>query len=534
MWGQVSAIFWAQFRTLRNRFPRTHWATVLFSLFGIVWYGFFAGWAIALALGLPDVSTVELNRWMPAALLGVFLFWQSVPLLTLSTGSSLQLNKIQIYPIPDRALFVLEVLLRLTSSPEMVLLLSGALVGLLRNPSLPPFSAICFLFFFPINLFFSLAIRETVLHSFERNRFRELFAIVIISIAIVPQFVLRSQLGSRVVARFLSVASLPFTPWRAVAGATLSFRVRDVAACCLWTAISYFVARELFRRSLRYEDTTRGGNFSADSQTGEVGFVHRLTAIPNALFGDPLGALVWKELRSLIRMPRFRVVFGMACVFSVLIFIPFTLNSEALGRSEFIADNFVLIVALYGLLILSDTLLLNAFGLDGSGAQMYFVAPIALRPVLWAKNIAALVFIFLQWLLVLAVLLVVRVPVTSFNAANSIVSEIVITTYFLAAGNLSSISLARRVDPRQTLRKQAGGRMQAWTFLCTLAMIALVGLAYLARWATGSYWASMAVLATEFAIGCVVYWVSLQTAVERAFARREEMIESLSKSSAPV
>jgi len=59
----------------------------------------------------------------------------------------------------------------------------------------------------------------------------------------------------------------------------------------------------------------------------------------------------------------------------------------------------------------------------------------------------------------------------------------------------------------------------------------LGGLAYWARWATGSYLASFAVLAIEFAIGCVVYWISLQSAVERALGNREEMIGALSRSS---
>src|SRR4051794_19308069 len=248
MWGQISAIFWAQFRIVRNRFPRTKWASVLFSIITLLWYGFFAGWGIALALRVPYLSANELQKWVPAGLLGVFLFWQSVPLITLTTGASLQLNKIQIYPVPDRGLFGIEVLLRLTSSPEMVLLLSGAFFGLLRNPSVPSFSAMCLLFFVAINLFFALAIRETVLHSFERNRFRELFAILIISIGIIPQLLLRSQLGSQVGAQFFRLARLPFTPWQTVAGATLSFHVPDLAGCIVWAAISYFAARELFRR----------------------------------------------------------------------------------------------------------------------------------------------------------------------------------------------------------------------------------------------------------------------------------------------
>lgn len=532
MWGQVAAIFWAHFRTLRNRLPRTQVASVLFSLFSLVWHGFFAGWAIALAVQLPSVPLTDLQKWIPAGLFGMFLFWQSVPLITLSTGASLQLNKIQIYPVPVHALFGIEVLLRLTSSPEMVLVLLGALIGLLRNPSVPPAAVMCLFFFLPTNLFFSLAIRELVLHSFERNRFRELFAILIISIGVVPQIVVRSHLGSRFAAQFFRFAVLRFTPWQAVGSTALSFHFTSFVVCLGWLALSYLAARELFRRSLRYEETTRGGAFSAAGHTRKVGLLDRLIGVPNLILPDPLAALVWKELRSLIRMPRFRVVFGMACIFSVLVFIPLMLNATALGSTAFTSDNFVLIVTVYGLLILSDTLLLNAFGLDGQGAQIYFVAPTSLKPVLWAKNIAAIVFVLLQWLVVLLVLAVVRFPVTPLSAVTSMITELVILVYFLAAGNLSSVNLARAVNPRQTLRKQAGGKMQAFMFFCTLCIFVLGGLAYLARWATGRYAASFAVLFVEFAIGCVVYSISLQTAVERAIERREAMIEALSRSSA--
>jgi hypothetical protein len=74
--------------------------------------------------------------------------------------------------------------------------------------------------------------------------------------------------------------------------------------------------------------------------------------------------------------------------------------------------------------------------------------------------------------------------------------------------------------------------MQAWTFCATVGMFVLGGFAYWARWATGRYWASFAVLAVEFAIGCVVYWISLQSAVERALGNREEMTGALSRASA--
>jgi ABC-2 type transport system permease protein len=529
MWGQISAIFSAHFRTLRNRWPRTHWASLLFSSFGLLWYGFFVVWGVELALRLPQLPVAELQTWGPVALLGVFLFWQTVPLITLSAGASLQLSKIQIYPVPTGALFGIEVLLRTTSSPEMILLLAGGLIGLLRHPSISPLSALSLLLFVPTNLFFSLALREIVLHSFERNRFRELFAILVISIGIIPQFLLRSQLGSHAVAQFTRVATLPFTPWRAGARVALSFHLYDFAVCLAWIAIAFLFARALFRRALRYEETTRGAAGKHSTASG-FGVADHLAGTAGMLFADPLGALLWKELRSLIRMPRFRVIFGMACIFSVLIFIPLALNSAGSG-SKFFANNFVLIVTLYGLLILSDTLLLNVFGPDGQAAQIYWLAPLPLRVVIWAKNIAAAIFALLQSVLVLAVLLFFRVHVSPVSAADALATELVVLIYFLAAGNLTSVTLARPVDPRQTLRKNAGARMQAWTFLCSLSMIVLSGLAYLARWATGGYGASFAVLAVEFAIGGVVYWISLQTAVQRAFNKREALLGALSKSS---
>ena len=72
-----------------------------------------------------------------------------------------------------------------------------------------------------------------------------------------------------------------------------------------------------------------------------------------------LAALIQKELRSLLRMPKFRVVFGMACVLGLAVFVPMTLNGNE-AETGFMRNNLLPFVNLYGLLLLSDTLLLNA------------------------------------------------------------------------------------------------------------------------------------------------------------------------------
>jgi ABC-2 type transport system permease protein len=538
MSSQILAILWAQFRIFRNRLPRTNVGSVLAGLVGLLWYGLFIGIGIEFAFAIPHLSLPQLRDSLPVGLLGILLFWQVVPLFTLSTGWSLQLNKLQVYPVSNSAFFGIEVLLRITTAPEMILVMLGGLAGLLRYPALSFFPPLLGLLFIPLNLFLSLAIREVILHSFERNRFRELFAILIISISVVPQMLLRTGLGRRVTPYFFSLAHNPFMPWQNVATLSLgSFPLLQVLCLLCWLLACYWLARWLFLRSMRAEDTLRADSPNRATAVEEQPKVKRLGSpadLPNRLFSDPLAALLQKELQSLLRMPRFRISFGMACVFSVLIFLPIAWNSLSKGNNPFMHNNFLSIVTLYGLLMLSDVLLLNIFGFDRSATQIYFAAPIMLATVVKAKNLAAVFFITLQSLAVLVMVLLVRIPVTGFNVVSAIIAAAVVGLFFLSAGNLSSIAMARPSDPKQTFRKQSGGKMQLWLLLCSLGMFLLLGSAFLAQWALNSNWALLGVLAIEFVIGLIVYRVALDSAVERGLRDREQLIDALSKGSAPI
>ena len=247
-----------------------------------------------------------------------------------------------------------------------------------------------------------------------------------------------------------------------------------------------------------------------------------------------MAALLEKELRSLARMPRFRVIFGMACVFSVVIFVPIAFNELARGKGSFLSRNFLSVATLYGLLLSSDSLLLNIFGFDRRATQIYFVAPVPLRAVIQAKNLTACLFIALQSLVVLCVAALIHISFTSFKIADALASAGVVALYFLCIGNLTSISMARPIDPTQTLKKQAGGKTQFWFLLCSLGMSTLVGFALLARWAFASEWALLAVLAFEGVVGFIAYHLAIQSAVHNASERREQLIDALSKGASPI
>ncbi len=538
MWQQIRAIGWAQFRITRNHLPRTNLGSVLLGFISLLWYGIFIALGVVLAFELREVSRVELREWLPVGLLGAFLFWQLVPLFTLSSGWSLQLDKLQIYPVANGALFGIEVLLRLSTAPEMVIVLAGAFVGLLRHPGIPLLYPLFLLLFIPLNLFLSLGIRELILHAFERNRFRELFAILIISIAVLPQLLARTTLGHRAAPYFFATARGKYTPWSEVARLALGdFSIAILAFLLLWTLGCYFFARWQFEKGLRQDEGFRASGAISAAEPGEKAEAarpKRLADLPNRLFRDPTAALLQKEFQSLLRMPRFRVIFGMACVFSLVIFVPIGLNAAASGRHNFMRENFLPIVTLYGLLLLSDVLLLNVFGFDRRAAQIYFVAPVSFETVLKAKNLVAAAFVAVQASVVLLLAGFMRVAFTPFNLADAIAAEAVIAIFLLSVGNFTSIAMARPVDPTQTFRKQSGGKMQLWVLICGLGMFVLVGFAFLARWALQSEWALLGVLLVEFVIGIIVYRIATQSAIERGVRERERLIEVLSKGSSPV
>ena len=193
MWQQIRALAWVHFRSVRNRFPRTGWGTILIWFLSLLWYGLFAGLGALLAFAIPAVGLATLRIAVPLALIAILVYWQVFPLATLSGGWSLQMGKLRVYPIKLSALFTIEVCLRLTTSPEAIVVLIGAAIGLARHPGIPVLSALALLLFIPLNLSLSIGFREALMRSGRSKRFRELRPLLFVMLAIAPQFLVRTE-----------------------------------------------------------------------------------------------------------------------------------------------------------------------------------------------------------------------------------------------------------------------------------------------------------------------------------------------------
>jgi ABC-2 type transport system permease protein len=530
MGNQARAIVWAQWRTTRNHFPRSNKAALAVNAFlTLVWYGgfaFLAGLA-AILLSNPDELSF-IHNVLPTALLVCFLYWQFIPVLMASMGSSLDTKKLLVYPIPTGQLFTLEVVLRISTGVEMLLLLTGAGIGLLLNPKIPFWGPSALLVFVIFNLFCSAGVRDLLVRLLARKRVREIVALLVVLLAALPQLLVFAGFQNRIRRLFTSQPSA-FWPWTATARlAQGEASFENVGVLLIWTAAAYLFGRWQFERSLAVDVPERAA--SAGRKASRIEWLYRL---PSAVVPDPLAALIEKELRFLSRAPRFRLVFLMGFSFGLLIWAPIAFG-QASSQHSLVAENYLTFVSVYALLLLTDALFWNCFGFDRSAAQIYFLVPLKMSTVLMGKNLAAAFIVFLEIASITVVCTLLRMSVTPLQVLEALAVTCVVTIFLLAIGNLSSLYNPRSINPAKSFRSAASGKTQAALMLTFPLALTPVFLAYLARYAFNSEWAFFGVLLAGLMLGGVVYSYSLASAVKTAEERKEQIMTVLGQGEGPI
>jgi ABC-2 type transport system permease protein len=533
MWNQIAAIVWAQWRSTRNHLPRASLAGLLFTgILTVCWYGAFAFLAVLAATLLASpVELAPFHSILPPVLFLVLLYWQVIPVLMSSMGASLDLRKLLVYPIPKRALFAIEVILRVTTGVEMLLLLTGAGVGLLINPDVrwwAPFTLVLFVLF---NLFCSTGIRDLLARLLAHKRIREIVIFLVILTAAVPQLLVFHGAQGRL-KHFFGGQPSAFSPWTATARLALGeFSWTSFGVMLGWVLVAYLFGRTQFDRTLRFdaaEASARGS--SSKRKASRLEWWYQL---PNAILPDPLAAIIEKELRFLSRAPRFRLLFLMGFSFGLLIWAPIAFG-PATSERTFLSENYLTMVSVYALLLLSDALFWNSFGFDRSAAQVYFLVPVKMSTVIIGKNVAAAFWVLLEIICIAVVCALLRLPLTGLRIVEAFAVTCVLTLFILAIGNISSLYNPRAMNPAKSVKTAAQSRSQAVLVLLFPVTLVPVALAYLARYAFDTEWAFFAVILFSGLVGALVYFYSMQSAVQAAAERREKIIAALSQGAGPI
>ena len=529
--SRLRAIVWAQWRSLWNMYPRASKAGMAFTaVSALIWYSGVAAMAAIFGRLAASTAVETLDRFLSIGLLVGLLFWQLIPLLLASTGATLDVRKLMVYPVPHRHLFAIEVMLRLTTGIDVVLIMAGVATGLLFNRGVPLWGPLWFLPFIAFNLTLSAGIRDLLARLFARKRFREIAVLVLVSVTALPQLLVMTGMPPAVTKFFHSISN-EFWPWTLVARLALGdFRLADAALLAAWTGGAFLFGRWQFETGMKFDREAAEATPTAPSRRSPV--LERLFRLPSAIFADPLGGLIEKEVRFLCRAPRFRLVFFMGFSFGLLIWMPIAFARD--GGATFIARNFLTFVSVYSLLLLGEVSFYNNFGFDRSAAQMYFLIPVRFFTVMLAKNITAALFVLSEILAVTAVCLVMRLPLPLDQVPEAFCVTVVLTIYLMSVGNLSSTHYPAAVDPGQSWRSRGAGRFHALLLLIYPLVSAPISLAYLARWAFDSQWAFYGALGFVAAVGCVLYWMSMDSAIQAAATKREKILAALSRHESPI
>ncbi len=533
MWNQISTIVWAQWRSTRNHLPRANLGGLVFTAaLTALWYGAFTylGVLAAILLSRPG-ELASFHKILPPALLLCLLYWQVIPVLLTSMGASLDLRKLLVYPIQKRSLFAIEVVLRVSTAVEMMLILAGAAIGLLLNPNVPLWAPFTLALFVIFNLFCSTGIRDLLVRLLAHKRVREIVVFLVVLSAALPQLILFRGSQTRM-HKFFSGEPSAILPWTATARLALGeFSWMSLGVMLAWTLAAYAFGRTQFERGLRFdaaEASARGA--SSKRRVSRLEWWYQL---PNAVFRDPLAALIEKELRFLSRAPRFRLVFLMGFSFGLLIWTPIAFGRLSTERS-FLSDNYLTMVSVYALLLLSDALFWNCFGFDRSAAHVYFLVPVKMSTVLAGKNLAAAFLVLMEIASIALVCALLRLPLSGRQILEALGVTCVITLFTLAVGNLSSLYNPRAVNPVKAMKTTAQSRSQALMMLAFPLTLVPVVLAYLARYAFDTEWAFFGVLLFGGVVGVLVYFYSMQSALKTAEDRREQIIGALSSGEGPI
>lgn len=531
MSGYIGAILGAHIRILLHFYSRRLGGTALAAGIALIWYGVWAWVAAAVSVWAARANDPEqLARLFASGLFLAFLYWQGAPLATASAGASLDWKRLRVYPVPQGEWFAMEVALRFSVSIEMLLLLGGATLGLLRNPKAPPWAPLAFVPFTVINLFLSAGLKELFARLLARRRVREAVVFLLVMLALLPQYLTSVGDPGNNVRRILSFPQFVLLPWSA-AGRWAAGRSAwpEAAVLAAWVLVAYWFGRRQFERSLRFdvEAACAAGRAAQEAPL----LMESLFRLPSRLLPDPLGVMVEKEMRFLSRAPRFRLLFLMGFTFGVAIWLPLLVGRER--GPEFLTANLLVLVSVYALLLLGEVLIWNVFGYDRAAAQLYFLAPVAFWQVMAAKNIAAAVFVLLELALISLVCTLVRIPVTSAKVVEAFAVTTVLLSYLISCGNLSSVYYPKGIDPGQPWKSSARSMQILLVLIYPVAAFPLA-LPYLARYAFSSEAAFYLTLPLNLVLGAVLYWLGMESAVSAAAIRRERILAALNESGGPI
>jgi ABC-2 type transport system permease protein len=476
---QLLAVAWLRWRIFVNNFRRPRsgksrvGALVFTILVRLLMWPILALWVIGPAVGCGFFGWMAIAHHTPEGLLplfaGVSVAWQFLSINGVSiaaTVSTFDPSSLVRFPLPFGRYLVLRTMLGLLT-PSMIvgcLCLLAAAIGISVADHRLALNAFVVLAVYAwMNIFFARMLAAWLERWLATRRAREIFGVLMAFFFIgVQYFNLRRVPGhshgvpdSRMLDLLHSSSrGLTWLPPGFAANAILLqghpvAKVAQFAALLACTALFLAVFAIRLHKQFLGEYLSEGAARSTSAASGSR--PRLVPQVPVAESSVPLSPArgVLPPTVAVCLRKEWMYLRGNASqlmgLLTPLIFVVILSRGLFAQHPRFLLPG-ALAYALFG----SLAGLYNVFGADGAGVQVYLLAPIRLRDVVLAKNIASLLLITIQAALAWAlVLIMAKSPVPASAQVSAALWIIFVIGANLTLGTLRSIQAPRRFVPGQ-------------------------------------------------------------------------------------
>lgn len=562
---QLRAIAWLRWRIVANGFRRKGGAGELIARILLL--------PLLVALGLLPTAMAGVLAWhfVHAGQIGrlAWVLWGAVVLTQLlninlgQPGTTFDPVELIRFPMPLRRFVLVRLCFGLLSPANLIVcMLSAAVVvgTAIARPGLLLPALVAMLVFAVVNILFTRMIFAWIDRWLSTRRAREIFTAFIFIFSLGIQYVnVRFNPGFQHTRRrhgpgyaqtpqqslgpleHMARQVHPFVGWlppeltaRAiVASARGSYAPAsgDVLATVGFGAVFLWIY------ALRMRTEFRGENLSdAAAVAGATPMVPASAAMPSAVSALPLprqpplararllpvtlGPLLLKELLVLRR--NVGLFYGLVAP-AVMVFLFAGRLSTRNG------SHWVLLGAVAYALLGISPMSYNSFGLEGTGAQFYFFAPVSLREVFFAKNVFGMLLAITEVIVVVAITGYVAGRPNLADCLFAVLWAIGTLLLNTTLGNLRSVSAPKKVNPGRTMNKTQSA-VSSYIAIGILAGCVSLGFGcellaiYLQR-----AWVGLLLMLAFAIAGLVVYAQGLNGIELYAMQRRDTLFEELGK-----
>jgi ABC-2 type transport system permease protein len=523
---------------------------ILFPILALVAIGpiIGSGFAAYIMVSSGRIANLPILTW------ALFALWMLVVLNVSPPGLSFDINTIIRFPLSFPRYLAARVVFGLLSASTVIGTLSiiSAAIGIaIAKPSLAPWATLVLAAFALANIFFTRMALVWVERWLSTRRAREIFTAFFLFASLGFQYInlnFNPGLQSRHhrAASHLPLLRKIFHHIQPIAallppGLTASSIV-GYSQSHFFVAVAMFLGLGLFAilffsiYSWRMYREFRGENLSEVTQPNQPA-ARRPATIPHpaniagtvstptrtGAFGlnSTVIACLQKEFIYLRR--NINQLYGfVAPIFMVFLFANRLSLSGRFG-------NFIFPVAIAYSVLGVSILSYNALGMDGTGVQLYFIAPGRMRDVFLAKNLTGFLLNLVELIIVFVVIAVVAHPPSLLIALATILWLLFATFINGAVGNLRSLAAPKKVDLSKASRKQAS-QLSVLIALGVLVACAAIGFAVVVlAGQLGQPWLMIPILLALAIAAFTFYIVVLSRLDTIALNHREALAEELCK-----